>query len=50
MFTTDQDLADVLLRHRVITNFHAEAEGMTPDKIVSQLLTLVAEPGPGDYA
>ena len=43
-------VAPLVLRHRVITNFHAEAEGMTPDKLVAQLLQSVAEPGPGDYA
>src|SRR5229473_2672438 len=29
-----RDVAPLVLRHRIITNFHAEAEGMTPDKIV----------------
>ena len=43
-------VAPLVLRHRVITNFHAEAEGMTPDKLVAQLLQSVPEPGPGDYA
>ena len=44
-----RDVAPLVLRHRILTNFHAEAEGMTPDKIVAQLLKHVAEPGPGDY-
>jgi MoxR-like ATPase len=45
-----RDVAALVLRHRVITNFHAEAEGMTPDKIVAQLLKEVSEPRPEDYA
>jgi MoxR-like ATPase len=45
-----REVAPLVLRHRVITNFHAEAEGMTPDKIITQLLDHVAEPGPEDYA
>jgi MoxR-like ATPase len=34
-------LALPVLRHRVLTNFHAEAEGVTPTAIVQRLLTLV---------
>jgi MoxR-like ATPase len=45
-----RDVAPLVLRHRIITNFHAEAEGMTPDKIVAQLLKHVSEPKPEDYA
>jgi MoxR-like ATPase len=45
-----RDVAPLVLRHRIITNFHAEAEGMTPDKIVRQLLELVGEPNAADYA
>jgi MoxR-like ATPase len=44
------DVAPLVLRHRIITNFHAEAEGMTADKIVSQLLKHVEEPKSKDYA
>src|SRR5262249_54963690 len=39
-----EDIAAVahpVLRHRIITNFNAEAEGVTPDKIVDRLLELV---------
>ncbi|MBT3292440.1 MAG: AAA family ATPase, partial [Victivallales bacterium] len=36
-------LASPVLRHRVITNFHADAEGITSDDIVSQLLETVPE-------
>src|SRR5206468_1788864 len=31
-------VAPLVLRHRVMTNFHAEAEGVTPDKLVKLLL------------
>jgi MoxR-like ATPase len=44
-----RDVAPLVLRHRIITNFHGEADGVTPDKVVQQLLDHVAEPGPGDY-
>ena len=30
-----------VLRHRVMVNYHAEAEGVTPDDIVNRLLNLV---------
>src|SRR6516225_7610143 len=33
-----REVAPLVLRHRIMTNFHAEAEGITPDKIVSMLL------------
>jgi MoxR-like ATPase len=45
-----RDVAALVLRHRIMTNFHAEAEGMSPDKIVKELLRHVNEPGPDDYA
>ena len=35
--------ADVL-RHRLILNYEAEAEGVTPDKVVSELLSRIAVP------
>ena len=34
-----------VLRHRVMTNYHAEAEGVTPDEIVTRLLQLVPKDG-----
>ena len=37
-------LAEPVLRHRVLVNFRAEAEGMTADSIVARLLAEV--PGP----
>ena len=45
-----RDVAPLVLRHRIITNFHGEADGVTPEKVVQQLLDQVAQPGPGDYA
>ena len=45
-----RDVAPLVLRHRIITNFHAEAEGVTPDKIVKQLLESVREPQAASYA
>ncbi|HZV91883.1 MAG TPA: MoxR family ATPase [Caldimonas sp.] len=40
-------LATPVLRHRVLTNFHAESEGVTPDQIVEKLLNAVAIPRSG---
>src|SRR5947209_9815830 len=42
-------VAPLVLRHRIMTNFHGEAEGITPDKIVKDLLRQVGEPRPEDY-
>ncbi|HEU4455240.1 MAG TPA: MoxR family ATPase [Longimicrobium sp.] len=36
-----------VLRHRVLVNFHAEAEGVTTDAVVSRLLESVAPPKSG---
>jgi len=44
-----RDVAPLVLRHRIMTNFHAEAEGMNPDKVVKELLKHVPEPGPESY-
>ncbi|MGE0609974.1 MAG: AAA family ATPase [Pirellulales bacterium] len=44
-----REVAPLVLRHRIITNFHAEAEGITPDKIVKQLLETVSEPKASAY-
>jgi MoxR-like ATPase len=43
-------VAPLVLRHRIITNFHGEAEGMTPDKLVKLLLEHVGEPRAEEYA
>jgi len=40
-------LAHPVLRHRVLTNFHAESEGVTADQVVDQLLDLVPVPRSG---
>jgi len=45
-----RDVAPLVMRHRVITNFRGEAEGVTPEKIVAMILDHVTEPGPEDYA
>jgi MoxR-like ATPase len=34
-------VAAPVLRHRVMVNYHAEAEGVTPDEIVTRLLALI---------
>jgi len=41
--TTDdiEALALPVLRHRIVPTFHAEAEGLTVDKIIAELLKLV---------
>src|SRR3954453_4859036 len=44
-----REVAPLVLRHRVMTNFHAEAEGMTPDKVVKRLLEEVPPPRSEDY-
>jgi MoxR-like ATPase len=45
-----RQVAPLVLRHRIITNFHAEAEGITPDKLVRELLEFVPEPTAESYA
>jgi MoxR-like ATPase len=43
-FANTEDVREVaapVLRHRVITNFNAEADGVTPDVIVRRLTGLV---------
>jgi len=42
-----QSLAKPILRHRVLPNFYAEAEGISPDRIVDQLLDAVPVPASG---
>jgi MoxR-like ATPase len=42
-----QALAKPILRHRVIPNFYAEAEGMTSDRIIDQVLDAVPAPASG---
>jgi MoxR-like ATPase len=38
-------IAPLVLRHRIVTNFHAESEGITTDEIVKKLLAHVKKPG-----
>jgi len=38
-----------VLRHRVSTNFQAQAEGKTSDDLVNQLLQTVTEGEPAKY-
>ncbi len=40
-------LAHPVLRHRILTNFHAQSEGITTDSIVDQLLEAVPVPRSG---
>ena len=40
-------LAPAILRHRVITNFYAESEGVTPETVVERLLESVPVPRSG---
>jgi MoxR-like ATPase len=42
-----RDMALPALRHRIITNYFAESEGATPDRIVAMLLNNVPEPRSG---
>jgi MoxR-like ATPase len=40
-------LAHPVLRHRILTNFHAESERVTTDQIIDQLLAAVPVPKSG---
>ena len=40
-------LAQPVLRHRILTNFHAESEGRTTDELVGMLLDAVPTPSSG---
>jgi MoxR-like ATPase len=40
-------LAHPVMRHRVLTNFHAQSEGFTSDMLVDKLLEAVAVPRSG---
>jgi MoxR-like ATPase len=42
-----QALAKPILRHRIIPNFYAEAEGISADRIIEQLLESVPAPASG---
>jgi MoxR-like ATPase len=40
-------LAHPVLRHRVLTNFHAQSEGVTSDMLIDRLLEAVPMPRSG---
>jgi MoxR-like ATPase len=42
-----QALAHPVMRHRILTNFHAESENVKPDDIITRLLETVPKPGSG---
>jgi MoxR-like ATPase len=39
-------IAPSVFKHRIITNFHAEAEGIGPDRVISKLLDEIPEDAP----
>jgi MoxR-like ATPase len=39
-----RQIAGPVLRHRIVTTFHAEAEGIDPDKVIAHLLEAIAPP------
>jgi MoxR-like ATPase len=40
--------APAVLRHRLVPNFNAEAEGVTVEQIIAKILTLIPRPGSGE--
>ena len=44
-----RQVAPLVLRHRIIPNFHAEAEGVDTDNLVARLIKEVGEPTPQEY-
>jgi MoxR-like ATPase len=42
-----QAVAYPVFRHRILTNFHAESEGVTPENIIKQLIDTVPAPKSG---
>ena len=44
-----REAAVPVLRHRILTNFAADSEGLTSMDVIRRLLAEVAEPGEGDY-
>jgi MoxR-like ATPase len=46
-FDDIREMAHPVLRHRVLTNFRAESEGVTTDSIIDDLLSVVATPKSG---
>ena len=43
-------IATPVLRHRLFTNFNADAEGITTDHVIHKLLETIPEPKPEEYA
>jgi MoxR-like ATPase len=46
-FDDVRSLAHPVMRHRVLTNFHAESEGVTTDQLIDRLLEAVPVPKSG---
>jgi MoxR-like ATPase len=46
-FDDIRGLAGPVLRHRILTNFHAESEQVTSDDLIDQLLEAVPTPSSG---
>jgi len=46
-FEDIRSLAHPVLRHRVLTNFRAESEGISTDSLVDELLKVVPQPKSG---
>ncbi len=44
-----RSIARPVFRHRLFTNFNADADGITPENIIERLLKTVPEPMPEDY-
>ena len=44
-----QSVAAPVLRHRILTNFNAEAEGIRPDDIVKKLMALIPQDGAASH-
>jgi len=45
-----REVARPVMRHRLFTNFNADAEGVKPDDLVAMLIKAVPEPSIKDYA
>ncbi len=45
-----QKVAETVLRHRISTNFQAQAEGMTPEDLIARLLEDIPVPEIPKYA
>ena len=45
-----QEVAPSVFRHRLITNFNADAEGVSIKTIIERLLDTISEPGEKDYS